>query len=165
MFEALKKVIDKCSPSYMKGALQVTSCALSFKLEERIKKMGYALLDLQRFPNAFQSQDTQLVLRIRQNTQVDEWNAWLPLPSSKLQSSLDTCQVGSRWNPTINEEEEKCASWDCDKSQSVCGWGGDFDVCKNSNVQRKKKHGCFEDRMEINSRACNGLHGCDAMEE
>ena len=149
----------------MKAALQVMARALGYQLEERIKKMGYALIDLQRFSNALGSQDNQLVSRIPQNSWAGDWNVWSSLPSSKLQSSCDANQVGSRWHPTMHVEEEKCAGWDCVKPQSVCGLGRDLDVWKNSNVQSKTEHGHSKEKMKINSKACNGLNGCDAMEE
>ena len=46
MFEALKKSIDTQNYYHMKNALQATPHILGFQLEERVKKVGYALIDL-----------------------------------------------------------------------------------------------------------------------
>ena len=60
LFEAIKKSIDNHSSIHMKNALQATSYALGSQFKERIKKVGYALIDLQRVTNLIHPQGPSL---------------------------------------------------------------------------------------------------------
>ena len=51
VFEAIKKSIENHSSIHMKNVLQAASHSLRFQFEERIRKVGYALIDLQRVSN------------------------------------------------------------------------------------------------------------------
>ena len=57
IFDAIKKSVDNRSFIHLKNVLQTTSCSMGFQLVERIKKVGHALIDLQRVSNVSGSMD------------------------------------------------------------------------------------------------------------
>ena len=55
VFEALKKSIDSHSFIYLKHALQSAPQFMGFQLVESVKKVGHAMIDLQRVSNVSNS--------------------------------------------------------------------------------------------------------------
>ena len=58
VFDAIKKSVDNRSFIHLKNVLQTASRSMGFQLVERIKKVGHALIDLQKFSNVSSSMDT-----------------------------------------------------------------------------------------------------------
>ena len=57
----------------MKNTLHVASQSLGFQFEEHVKKVGYALVDLQQVSNSIHPKGPCIS---NVNPQIEDWNEW-----------------------------------------------------------------------------------------
>ena len=93
IFYAFKKSIDNRSFIYLKNALQFAPRLIGFQLVERIKKVGHAMIDLQRVSNLSNSMGFNLVTVNLQSHDQNIWDSVFEANSDLgwLHGNLDTC--------------------------------------------------------------------------
>ena len=108
IFDAMKKSVDNHSFIHLKNVLQTASRSMGVQLVERIKKVGHALIDLQRVSNVSSSMDMG-------NLQPHDQDIWNSIFEANSNSGWTSHSLPSRSNwGLLTGGKDLLANGDCE---------------------------------------------------